>query len=140
MLVREVMSRNVEVIHPDSTLQEAAEKMRALDIGPLPVCEGDRLLGMLTDRDITVRGVAEGIDPWTDKVRDAMTTEVVACFEDQPVEEAVQMMKDRQIRRLIVLNRKALLTGILSLGDVAVEAGDEQLSGEALAEVSKPNS
>jgi CBS domain-containing protein len=139
MLVREAMSRNVEVIHPDSTLQEAAEKMRTLDVGPLPVCEGDRLVGMLTDRDITVRGVAEGIDPWTDKVRDAMTTEVVSCFDDQPVEAAVQMMKDKQIRRLVVLNRKGTLAGILSLGDIALESGDEQLSGEALAEVSKPN-
>jgi CBS domain-containing protein len=138
MLVKEAMTRDVEVIHPDATLQEAAEKMRTLDIGPLPVCEGDRVVGMLTDRDIAIRAVAEGYDPWTDKVRDAMTTEVVYCFDDQTVEQAAQLMKDKQIRRLIVLDGNRRLVGILSLGDIAVESGDKNLTGAALEQVSKP--
>src|SRR5437867_8644779 len=92
--VKEIMTRDVAVIHPDDTLQEAAEKMRTLNIGPLPVCDDDRLVGMLTDRDITVRGTAEGSDSWTEKVRDVMTTDVVYCYEDQNVRDAVKLMKE----------------------------------------------
>jgi CBS domain-containing protein len=137
MQVRDVMTRRVEVIRPDSTLQEAAEKMKDLDVGPLPVCEGDRLVGMITDRDITVRGVAEGQDPWTDHVCDAMTKEVIFCFEDQDVAEAARLMKDKQVRRLVVLNRDKRLVGIVSLGDLAVDA-DEEVAGNTLEGVSQP--
>src|SRR3954468_20803840 len=100
MRVREVMTRRVEWIRPDANLQEAARKMKSLDVGPLPICDNDRLVGMLTDRDITVRAVAEGCDPKTTKVRQAMTEGVDYCFEDQDVTEAARMMKDKQIRRL----------------------------------------
>jgi CBS domain-containing protein len=131
------MTRRVEVIRPDSTLQEAAEKMKDLDVGPLPVCEGDRLVGMITDRDITVRGVAEGQDPWTDHVRDVMTKEVIFCFEDQDVAEAARLMKDKQVRRLVVLDRDRRLVGIVSLGDLAVDA-DEEVAGNTLEGVSQP--
>jgi CBS domain-containing protein len=113
--------------------------MRDMDIGPLPVCgDNDRLVGMLTDRDITVRAVAEGQDPRTAKVRDAMTPDIVYCFEDQDVSEAAQLMKDQQIRRLVVLNRDKRLVGIVSLGDLAVETGDERLAGNTLEAVSEP--
>lgn len=139
MLIRDVMTRNVEVVHPDDTLQEAAEKMKDLDIGPLPVCDDGRLVGILTDRDIAVRAVAEGQDPWTDKVRDVMTPEVISCFADQDVADAVKLMKEKQIRRLVVLDRDKRLVGILSLGDVAVHTGDEHLAGTTLEEVSKPS-
>src|SRR5947209_10896530 len=104
MKVKEIMDPRVAVVHADTTVQEAAEKMKDLDVGPLPVCENDRLVGMVTDRDITVRAVAEGHDPWTDHVRDVMTPEVIFCFEDQDVAEAARLMKRKQVRRLLVLN------------------------------------
>ncbi|MEW6296620.1 MAG: CBS domain-containing protein [Thermodesulfobacteriota bacterium] len=138
MQIRDVMTPKVEIVHPDAALREAAEKMSQLDVGPLPVCDGERLVGMLTDRDITVRATAKGCDPNTTKVRDVMTPDVVYCFEDQDVETAAQMMEMRQIRRLPVLNREKRLVGIVSLGDVAVKTGDQNLAGEALERVSEP--
>ncbi len=139
MLVRNVMTRGVECIRPTASLQEAARRMRDLDVGPLPVCgDNDRLVGMVTDRDITVRATAEGRDPKTARVQDVMTPDVTYCFEDQDVTEATRLMEDNQIRRLVVLDRDKRLVGILSLGDLAVRTGEEQLSGEALEQVSEP--
>jgi len=138
MQVREVMTPHVEVIHPDATLKEAAEKMSRLEIGPLPVCDGERLIGMLTDRDITVRATARGCDPNTTKVRDTMTSEVVYCFEDQEVRIAAQMMEMRQIRRVPVLTRDKRLVGIVSLGDLSVETQDQHLAAKTLEGVSEP--
>jgi CBS domain-containing protein len=139
MLLKDIMTRDVEVIRPDASLQEAAERMRALDVGPLPVCDGERLVGMITDRDLTVRATAEGKDPATTQVRDVMTADVHYCFEDQDVNEAARMMQERQVRRLLVLNRDKRLAGIVSLGDLAVETDDEDLSGETLEAVSEPS-
>jgi CBS domain-containing protein len=138
MQVSKVMTPHVEVIHPDVTLKEAATKMSQLDIGPLPVCDGQRLVGMLTDRDITIRATAQGCDPDATKVRDMMTSEVVYCFEDQDVETAAQMMEMRQIRRVPVLNRDKQLVGIVSLGDLSVETGDRALAGKTLTGISEP--
>jgi CBS domain-containing protein len=138
MQVREVMTRGVECARPDDTLQDAARKMRNLDVGPLPVCENDRLTGMVTDRDITIRAVAEGKDPRDARVRDVMSEGVEYCFEDDAVEEAARHMKDHQIRRLVVLNRDKRMVGIVSLGDLAVDTGDEQLAGETLERISEP--
>ena len=139
MQVKEVMTRGVECIRPGASLQEAARKMRDLDVGPLPVCgDNDRLAGMITDRDITVRAVAEGQDPKTARVQDIMTPDVMYCFEDQDVAEATRLMQESQIRRLLVLNRDKCLVGIVSLGDLAVKTGDKRLSGEALQQVSEP--
>jgi CBS domain-containing protein len=138
MQIHEIMTPDVEIIHPDGMLREAAEKMSRLDIGPLPVCDGARLVGMLTDRDITVRAIAKGHDPNTTKVREVMTPEVVYCFEDQDIETAAQMMETRQIRRLPVLNRDKRLVGIVSPGDLAVGTGDRKLAGETLERVSEP--
>ena len=139
MQVKEVMSRGVECVRPNATLQEAAQRMRELNVGPLPVCgDDDRLMGMITDRDIAVRAVAEGLDPWTARVRDIMTPTIVYCFDDQDVNEAAQLMTENQIRRLVVLSREKRLVGILSLGDMAVETGDEQLAGHTLEAVSEP--
>jgi CBS domain-containing protein len=139
MQLKEIMTRDVEVIHPNATLDEAAGKMDALNVGPLPVCDGDRLVGFLTDRDITVRSTAAGNDPKTTKVRDVMTGEVVYCFEDQEVHEAARLMDEKQIRRLVILNRAKKLVGIVSLGDLAVETGDDRLSGDVLEGVSTPS-
>lgn len=138
MLLKNVMTHEVEVIAPEATLQEAAEKMRRLNIGPLPVCDGEHLLGMLTDRDITVRAVAEGCDPKTTTVREAMTPDIAYCFEDQEVHDAAQIMEQYQIRRLLILNRDKRLVGIVSLGDLAVSTDDQTLAGEVLEQVSGP--
>src|SRR5262245_15153058 len=138
MRISEVMTLGVECTRPDATLQEAAERMKARDVGSLPVCDNDRLAGVLTDRDIVLRAVAVGRDPKVTRVHDTMTPETVYCFEDQDITEAAQLMKERQIRRLMVLNRAKRLVGILALGDLAVETGDEQLSGETLERISEP--
>jgi signal-transduction protein with cAMP-binding, CBS, and nucleotidyltransferase domain len=112
--------------------------MRDLDVGMLPIRSDDRLVGMLTDRDITVRATAEGRDPSNTKVGEVMTPEVVYCFEDQDVSEAAKLMQDRQIRRLPILNRQKRLVGIVSLGDVAVHAGQQKIVSETVKEVSEP--
>jgi len=139
MQVRDVMTRGAECVRPASTLQEAAQKMKQLDVGPLTVCgDNDRLVGMITDRDIAVRGVAAACDPRTTTVQQVMTPEVVYCFEDQDVQEAARLMQERQIRRVVVLNRDKRLAGILSLGDLAVETGDERLAGKTVEHVSLP--
>jgi CBS domain-containing protein len=139
MQVKEVMTRGAECVRPDDTLQQAARKMRDLDVGPLPVCDNDRLAGMLTDRDITVRAVAEGRDPKSAKVRDAMSEGVCYCFEDDDVSDAARLMKEKQVRRLVVLNSDKRLVGIVSLGDLAVETGDQKLAGQTLERVSRPS-
>ena len=139
MQVKQVMTPNVECTQPTATLSDAARKMRDFDIGPLPVCsDDDRLAGMITDRDITVRAVADGLDPRTTIVRDVMTPTIIYCYEDQDVSDAAHMMEQNQIRRPVVLNRDKRMVGILSLGDVAVDAGDEQLAGHTLEAVSEP--
>src|SRR5688572_12013949 len=125
MRVSEVMTRGAECTHPDSTIREAAVRMQTLDVGSLPVCENDRLVGMVTDRDMTVRATAAGADPNDARVRDAMTAGIHFCFEDQDVAECARLMKENQIRRLPVLNRDKRMVGIVSLGDLAVETQDE---------------
>lgn len=138
MKVQDVMTREPEVISPDKTVQEAAEKMKALNVGMLPVLQGDRLVGMITDRDITVRATVSGADPRTIRVLDALTPEVIYCFEDQDVSEAAQLMKDNQIRRVAVLNHDKVLVGMVSLADLAVLSDSRQAAGDALAAVSEP--
>jgi len=136
MQLREVMTREVEVVRPESTLIEAARKMKELDVGPIPVCDDNQIIGMITDRDIATRAVAEGRDPKHTQVREIMTPDVVYCYEDEDVDEAARLMRQRQVRRLLVLNRSRELTGIVSLGDLAVDTGDERLAGETLEEIS----
>ena len=138
MQLKDIMTPQVEVISPEATLQEAAQKMSQFDVGPLPVCDGEQLVGMLTDRDITVRAVAEGCDPTTTPVREAMTPEMVYCFEDQAVQEAARLMAQYQIRRLPILNRHKRLVGIVSLADLAVSTSDQTRTGEVLEHISEP--
>ncbi|MGE0759041.1 MAG: CBS domain-containing protein [Pirellulaceae bacterium] len=139
MLIREVMTPRAECTRPTASLRAAAEKMRDLDVGPLPVCsDDDQLVGILTDRDITIRAVADGHDPNLVRVEDVMTPEVYYCFDDHDVQQAAEIMKDRQVRRLVVLNRGKRLVGIVSIGDLAVETGDDQLVGDTIEEVSIP--
>jgi CBS domain-containing protein len=138
MHLKEIMTPHVEVIAPEASIYEAAQKMSHLEIGPLPVCEGERLVGMLTDRDITVRAVAAGRDPVTTLVREVMTPDLIYGFEDQDLEDATRLMEQYQIRRLPVLNRAKQLVGIVALGDLAVHPGQQPLAGEVLAQVSEP--
>lgn len=140
MQVKEVMTRDVEWTHPRATLQEAAAKMKSLDIGLLPVCGDDnRLAGMITDRDITVRSAAEGESPAEIAVGDVMTPEVLYCFEDASVADAAILMQQKRVRRLVVLDQDKRLVGIVSLGDLAVQTGAERLSGRTLEAVSEPS-
>ncbi|MBC7878852.1 MAG: CBS domain-containing protein [Anaerolineales bacterium] len=138
MKLKEIMTPNVEVIHPDDSLQIAARKMRDNDIGILPVCDGDRLIGIISDRDLAIRGLAEGKDATTMIGRDLMTSPVMCCDEDQDVTEAAQIMQENQIRRLIVLNSSKRMVGVVSLGDLAVNDNSDHLSGKVLQSVSEP--
>jgi CBS domain-containing protein len=139
MQIKEVMTRGVECARPSDSIVAAAAKMRDLDIGTLPVCgDHQRLVGMVTDRDIAIRTVAEARDPKLTEVGDVMTPDVLYCFDDQEVGEAAEMMEEHQVRRLVVLNRDKWLVGIVSLGDLAVDTGDRQLAGDVLEAVSEP--
>jgi len=124
MLVRDIMTRAVKTIPADATLREAARLMAAQDCGILPVAKGDRLVGMLTDRDIALRAVAQNKDPDTCTVQAVMTGDVKYLFEDETTEDLVRNMSDLQIRRLPVLDRDKRLVGIVSLGDLAAKTGD----------------
>ena len=137
MQVSEILTREVETIGPDTSAREAAQRMRSMDVGSLPVCDGRRLLGMVTDRDLTLRILAEGRDPNATPVQDAMTPDVAYAFEDDDVQRAADIMKERQIRRLPIVNREKHLVGILAIGDIATHATD-QLSGDTLEKVSQP--
>ena len=136
MKVGEIMTRGVEIASPDDTLQQAASRMAELDVGVLPVGENDRLVGMLTDRDIAIRAVAQGRGPDT-KVREAMTPEVRYCFEDEDLDDVVDNMGENKVRRLPVMSRDKRLVGIVSFGDVALY-GDSGQTDAAAAAVSEP--
>ncbi len=136
MQVKEIMSRIVEVIDADSPIQSAAEMMRNSDIGMLPVREGDRLVGILSDRDITVRATASGLDPTKTEVKDVVTPGVTYCFENQSVEEAAKLMQANRLRRLVVLNQQKKLAGIVSIGDLAAKTEVTQLVGQTVKGVS----
>jgi CBS domain-containing protein len=136
MQINRIMTEYVEVITLETSIQEAAEQMRSLDVGVLPVCDGDRLVGILTDRDLAVRAVADGRDPKSTPIEEIMTRQVVCCFEDQDIEEAERVMEKNQIRRLPVLDRDKRIVGIVSLGDLAVK-NDENRAGTTLERVSE---
>ena len=134
MKIRDVTTRDVEVISPDASVLDAAKRMAQRDTGVLPVCDGERLVGMLTDRDIVVRVVATEKNPAASKVREAMTAEVEYCFDDEDTEEVALRMAETKLRRLVVLSRNKRLAGIVSVGDLARARGDAAaaaLSGAA---------
>jgi len=136
MQVQDLMTRDVGIISPDETLKKAACRMAELDVGVLPVAEGDRLVGMITDRDMVVRGIADDLGP-SALVRDVMTPDVKYCFSDQEIDEIVDNMADIQVRRLPVLDRDKRLVGILSLCDIAT-SDDLDQAAEALCGISRP--
>ena len=136
MKISDIMSRDVQVARPEDTLRDAAETMARIDAGSLPVCDGRRLLGIVTDRDIVVRGLAKGLGP-DSSVTQVMTQGVEYCFEDDDLTEVADKMAASQIRRIPVVDRDKNLVGIVSLGDVAREARPAE-SGDVLEEVSQP--
>ena len=135
MVVSDVMTRDVKIGSPDDLLQQDAQVMEQTDFGMLPIGENDRLVGMLTDRDITVRAVARGLSPQQTKVREAMSVDVKYVYEDESIEDAARNMSQLQVRRLPVLDRKKRLVGIVSLGDLALKK--TKPAGEALKSISK---
>jgi CBS domain-containing protein len=135
--LRDVMTTGVETVAPGDTIRYAAEKMEALDVGSLPVCDGERLVGVLTDRDIAIRAVATGRDPNRTAVIETMTPELVCGFEEQAIEEAVDLMREHEIRRLPVVDRRRRLVGIVALADLATRS-EPAVASEALEGVSKP--
>jgi CBS domain-containing protein len=138
MKLSEIMTREVEIIQPDDTLHTAAQKMRDRDIGFLPVCDGENLMGVLSDRDITIRALADGMDINVMLGRDLMTAPAIYCFDDQDVTEAAKIMGDNQIRRLVILARaNERVVGVVSLGDLA-RKGITDISGQVLQKVSEP--
>ena len=132
--VRDVMSKDFKFISPDTTIQAAAQYMCDGDFGFLPVVENDKMIGMITDRDIAIRSVAEGEDPTSAKVRDVMTPKTFYCFDDQSVEEICDNMAEIKVRRMPVVNRDKRLVGIVSLGDVS-QATHRAKAGDALQEI-----
>ena len=136
MKVSEAMTRDVRVANPDQSIREAAQMMVDLDAGALPVGAEDRLIGMITDRDIAIRGVAKGRTPDT-PVRDVMTADVKYCFEDEEIENVAHNMADIQVRRLPVVNREKRLVGIIAIADLAANE-DPEVVGAAVSGISEP--
>lgn len=138
MKVKEIMTMDVEATTPDDDLQTAAQLMADSGAGVLPVCDGERLVGMITDRDIAVRGTAEGKAPQQCNVRDVMTEDVKFIFEDEEVSDAAKKMGEWQVRRLPVLDRNKQMVGIVSLGDVALETEERGKVAEAVEGIVQP--
>jgi CBS domain-containing protein len=136
--IKELMSRDVQVIGPDETIREAAQHMLKGNFGMMPVRENDRMIGSISDRDITIRAVAGGKDPGT-KVREVMSEGIHWAYEDDSVTEVAKLMSEHQIRRLPIVNADKRLVGIVALGDFAVDKADIVIAGEALAEISQPS-
>lgn len=138
MKIRDIMSQPVELISPEDTIMEAAKKMADCDCGALPVGENDRLVGMITDRDIVTRAVARGVAPEECYVREAMSPDIKYCYEDEGAEDAARSMKMLQVKRLPVLNRQKRLVGIVSLADLATAQDSTEPAREALLGISRP--
>lgn len=137
--IRDIMTREVVTVPATASVLQAAVLVSTREVGLLPVCDGARVVGVLTDRDITVRAAASGRSLRTTQVREVMTPLVVYCYEDEDVSDAVDSMEERQIRRVLVFNRRKQLTGVLSIGDLALDTGNKLLAGELLQRVSLPD-
>ncbi len=137
MNVKKIMSTAFTIIAPETTLQKAAQLMRDGDYGYLPVGHNDRLDGAVTDRDLVVRGLAEGRSQ-DSPVSDVLTDDIVYCYDDESVQQAAELMRIRQIRRLIVLNRDKRMVGVLSVGDIARGTGQDKLTGKIETAVAQP--
>jgi CBS domain-containing protein len=136
MKVREIMTEAVELVDPDTVLRDAAQQMRDANTGFLPVGVDDRLVGTITDRDIAVRAVADGLDPKVARVREAMSKTLVYCFEEQDTSEAATLMAGNKVRRLPVLNSAKRLVGVVSIGDLASRTDDDDVVGQTVQDIS----
>jgi CBS domain-containing protein len=137
MKIRDIMSKDVRLTSPDETIQTAAQAMADADAGVLPISENDRLVGMVTDRDIAIRAVAKALDPQTTRVREIMSPEVKYCYDDEDVNHVVQNMAELQVRRLPVVNRDKRLVGIVSVGDIATSEKPVKV-GAAMRGIAQP--
>jgi CBS domain-containing protein len=133
MKIREIMTANVECVAPDTNLTQLAHKMKTLDVGFIPVCESDRLVGTVTDRDIVVRGLTSGSNVEMCTARDVMTKDIFFCFEDDNIKDVAETMRSKEVRRMLILNRDKRLVGVVSIGDISkVEA---KVSGKVLHDI-----
>jgi CBS domain-containing protein len=141
MQIKDVMTQSAATVNSDAFVIDAATKMKNLNVGSLPVCDNGKLEGLITDRDIIVRLLAEGLDPLCTRIGEIMTPGATYCFDDQTLDEAASLMQAQQIRRLPILNRNKELVGMLSLGDIAIRADtlDQDLANEALKKISEPS-
>jgi CBS domain-containing protein len=137
MKVNQIMTKDVECISPETSLQEAASRMKSRNVGFLPVCDKDRPVGAITDRDLTIRAIAQGQDAKQTKVKDVMTKDVFFCFEDQEAEECARYMSEKEVRRMLILNRDNKLVGVISLGDLAQAKIDQRIAAETLRHISE---
>jgi len=129
------MTRTVESIGPETPIAKAAQKMRDHDIGFLPICDNDRLIGTVTDRDITIQSVAQGRDPRLAPVREIMNPQVFYCYQDDEIEKVGAYMREKEVRRMLILNGQKRLVGIISLGDIARASSEKELAGETLGHI-----
>jgi CBS domain-containing protein len=137
MQIHEIMTQTVESAHPSLPILKAAEKMRDLDIGFLPICENDKLVGTVTDRDITIKSVAQGRDPRVAPVSEIMRPEVFFCCEDDDVYDVAQQMQEKEVRRMVILSRDRRLVGVVSLGDIAAMLMEKEVAGETLSQIAE---
>jgi CBS domain-containing protein len=135
MKVREIMTGNVECLGPEITLKEVAQEMKSLDVGFIPICENDRLVGTLTDRDIVIRAVADGLDMNICKARETMSRDIVYAFEDDDVKTVAEKMREKDVRRILILDRAKRLVGVVSIGDISKV--EEKVSGKTLHDIAE---
>jgi CBS domain-containing protein len=135
MKVREIMTSNVECLSPESNLREIAQKMKSLDVGFIPVCENDRLVGTVTDRDIVIRAIAESRDINNTQARGVMTRDIVYAFEDEDVKDVAEKMRDKDVRRILILDKSKRLVGVVSIGDISKV--EEKVSGKTLRDIAE---
>jgi|SRR5947208_11739284 len=133
MKVREIMTTNVECLSPDAGVTELANKMKTLDVGFIAVCENDRLVGTVTDRDIVIRCIAGGKNVSTCKATDIMSKDIFWCFDDDDVKDVARRMSEKEVRRMLILNKDKRLVGVVSIGDIAKV--EEKESGKALKNI-----
>jgi len=135
MKVREIMTSNVECLAPDASLKDIAQEMKSLDVGFIPVCENDRLVGTVTDRDIVIRAVAEGMDITTCKARNIMSREIIYAFDDDDVKTVAEKMREQDVRRILILDKEKRLVGVVSIGDISKV--EEKVSGKTLRDIAE---
>jgi CBS domain-containing protein len=135
MKVREIMTSNVECLGPESSLKEIAQEMKSLDVGFIPICENDRLVGTVTDRDIVIRHVADGRDVNTTQVREIMSREIIYAFEEDDVKTVAERMREKDVRRILILDKNKRLVGVVSIGDISKV--EEKVSGKTLHDIAE---